>query len=347
MLNPESPFALRLRPSPDLIAWCLRFALSCNRRHVNHSAPVLRDLNLRSRSLYAELAHEAENAFSLVERGILMVYRTAQAEQEEVLLAKKAADLGLDVNVLDSAGIRELNPSVSPDRPRRRPFFERRACLAARARRGWLRRQFEEMGGRRLNTEVTGFQSNCSRVTGIKMKEGSLAIDGELVIAGGAWSAGLVRKLGARIHLQPGKGYSMTLEQPRALPEIPMLLTEAKVAVTPMDGSLRFAGTMEIGGFDRGVNRSRLRGIVNSIPHYLPDFRPDDFSRESVWNGLRPCSSDGLPYLGRIPGWKNASLATGHGMMGLSLAPITGKLISELLCDDSSSMSLKPFRIGR
>jgi D-amino-acid dehydrogenase len=123
----------------------------------------------------------------------------------------------------------------------------------------------------------------------------------------------------------------LTLAKPRQLPQICSILTEARVAVTPMDGSLRVGGTMEIAGLNETITARRVQGIVKAVPRYFPDFAPADFADIQPWRGLRPCSPDGLPYIGRSRRYSNLSIATGHGMMGLSLGPITGQLIAEIV----------------
>ena len=167
------------------------------------------------------------------------------------------------------------------------------------------------------------------------------------MIAGGSWSPDVVRPLGLRLPMQAGKGYSLTLRDPSRLPQLCSILTEARVAVTPMGNTLRVGGTMEIAGLDLSVNPSRVRGIVKSFVRYFPEFSEDDFTGIESWVGLRPCSPDGLPYIGRVERYENLSLATGHAMMGLSLAPVTGKLMAEMLSGAKPSVdlsSLAPFR---
>jgi D-amino-acid dehydrogenase len=169
----------------------------------------------------------------------------------------------------------------------------------------------------------------------------------EYVVAGGAWSPRLVRDLGLTLPMQAGKGYSLTLPNPKRLPAVPFILTEARVAVTPMGGRLRFGGTMEIAGLDESVNPARVRGIIKSVPRYLPDFRPADFEGLPVWRGLRPCSPDGLPYLGRFRRFTNLWVATGHAMMGLSLGPITGQLLAGMLSGEEPPFDLGLLDPGR
>ena len=141
--------------------------------------------------------------------------------------------------------------------------------------------------------------------------------------------------------MQAGKGYSLTLREPRQLPSICAIFTEARVAVTPMDGALRVGGTMEIAGLNETINPRRVRGIIRSVPRYYPEFRQEDFTGIEPWAGLRPCSPDGLPYLGRTARWQNLICATGHAMMGLSLAPATGRIVEALASENDPGISLK------
>ena len=147
--------------------------------------------------------------------------------------------------------------------------------------------------------------------------------------------------------MQAGKGYSMTLPSPVQLPEICAILAEARVAVTPMGSTLRFAGTMEIAGLDESIDRDRVSGIIKSIPAFYPAFRPEHFKLQPVWSGLRPCSPDGLPYIGRFSRYNNLSTASGHAMMGLSLAPITGKLMADVLLNRESKINMDALKPDR
>jgi D-amino-acid dehydrogenase len=150
------------------------------------------------------------------------------------------------------------------------------------------------------------------------------------VLAGGAWSSDLARELGLRLPMQAGKGYSLTLPEPVERPQISSILLEARTAVTPMGGALRFGGTMEIAGFNEQINPRRVAGILKAVPRYFPKFRAEDFAAVQPWCGLRPCSPDGMPYLGRTRAAENLVVATGHAMMGLSLAPVTGEIAARL-----------------
>ena len=131
--------------------------------------------------------------------------------------------------------------------------------------------------------------------------------------------------------MQAGKGYSLTLERPRRSPRTCAVLSEARVSVSPMNGSLRFGGTMELAGLDESINPIRVRGIIDAVQRYYPDFTSQDFDGVPPWRGLRPCTPDGLPYVGRTARAQNLVVATGHAMMGVSLGPVTGELVAGIL----------------
>jgi D-amino-acid dehydrogenase len=187
--------------------------------------------------------------------------------------------------------------------------------------------------------------------TGGGKGEGEIEAD-EFVLCAGVWSEPLARELGLSLPLMAGKGYSLTLPRPPRRPHLPAILTEARVAVTPMGESLRVGGTMELTSRDQAgrIAPARVQGIVSSVARYYPELTPDDFRGVPAWSGLRPCSPDGLPYLGRFARFDNLSAATGHSMMGMSLGPVSGKLMAEILCGEPPSLdvsALSPDRYSR
>ena len=188
-------------------------------------------------------------------------------------------------------------------------------------------------------TEVRDVITNGRTVEAVATTAGEIAAD-EFVLCGGSWSPELVRALRVSVPMQAGKGYSLTVQKPRQLPELCSIFTEARIAVTPMDGALRFGGTMEIAGLNEDITLRRVQGIVKAVPRYFPEFSASDFAGIQPWRGLRPCSPDGMPYVGRFGAYENLSTASGHAMMGLSLGPITGKLMGELLDGEPTSHAL-------
>ncbi|HEY3414943.1 MAG TPA: FAD-dependent oxidoreductase [Armatimonadota bacterium] len=339
IMNPEGPFSIRPWANPGLAEWSWLFYRSATKQHVERCAPVLRDLNLASRRCYEELADLPEMDFGLVRKGLLMLCKTQHALDEEAKAAEMANALGVPAEVLSPHATAERDPAIRMDVAGSVHFpldchFVPGRFMAAII--GAL-----ERGGVNLlwSTEVAGCRTDGRRVVALKTDAGDLTAD-EYVLAGGAWSQGLARGLGLRLPMQAGKGYSMTLPSPRQLPEICSILTEARVAVTPMGSALRFAGTMEVGGLDQSVNSARVRGIVNSIPRYFPEFHAEDFGDAPVWVGLRPCSPDGMPYIGRTSRYDNLLIGTGHAMMGMSLGPVTGQLLAQLLSAEKPLLPL-------
>jgi D-amino-acid dehydrogenase len=202
----------------------------------------------------------------------------------------------------------------------------------------------EAAGGEILwNTEVRGFQVRGRRIVSVQTVRGDLAADA-VALCAGFWSETLARHLGLHLPLQAGKGYSLTVGGLPRRPGIAAILTEARVAVTPMGDAVRFGGTLELGGTLGGtpgtVHPARVRGIVRAALRYYPDLDPESFAGVPVWSGLRPCSPDGLPYLGRSARFDNLVVATGHAMLGMSLAPITGRLAGQVLAGEPPSIPL-------
>ena len=168
-----------------------------------------------------------------------------------------------------------------------------------------------------------------------------------VVMTGGAWLPALAKKAGLTIPVMPGKGYSFMVDPKANQIHHPSLLLEARVAVTPMNGKVRFGGTMEIAPINHHINMNRVEGIVNSIPNYYPDYKVEIPQIKDIWYGFRPCSPDGLPYIGYSKGISNLIVAGGHGMMGVSLAPATGKLVSELTEGSPLSTPIKMYEAAR
>ena len=339
MWNPESPFYIKPRLDWDLIAWAWRFMRSATRAHVNQCAPLIRDLSFASRALFEELAALPGNDFGLVKRGLVMLCKTQHALDEEASAAATANALGVPAQVLDARGVAELDPSVTMD-VAGGVFFPKDCHLSPGRFMAGLLAECEQMGvDFHWATDVKSVIYNGRTVEAVETTAGEIAAD-EFVLCGGSWSPELVRALRISLPMQAGKGYSLTVQQPRQLPELCSIFTEARVAVTPMGSTLRFGGTMEIAGLNEDITARRVKGIVNAVPRYFPEFSPKDFEGIQPWRGLRPCSPDGMPYMGRFAEYENLSTASGHAMMGLSLGPVTGQLMSELLSGEPTSLPL-------
>jgi D-amino-acid dehydrogenase len=339
MWNRESPFYVKPRLRADLFDWGWKFYRAATQANVDRAAPLLRDLHLASRACYLELSSLWGNDFGLVERGALVLCNTEHGLAEETRAAEYARRLGIASEVLTPAATARLEPNVRMTIAGA-VYFPIDCHLTPGRLMAALGRAADQAGVRlHYGEEVRGWRSTGNRIDAVQTNHAEFTAD-EFVVCAGTWSTDIVRRLGLKLPLQAGKGYSLTVEHPVSLPKIGALLSEARVAVTPMGSALRFGGTMELTGIDETINPARLRGIVKSVGRYLPDFTPAHFEHATVRSGLRPCSPDGLPYVGRFSRFANLCAATGHAMMGVSLGPITGKLIAELLSDEPLSCSI-------
>ena len=346
MGNPESPFYVHPRVDPGLISWMIRFWRASSRARAERAGPLLRDLTLASRSLFEELAERTGNPFGLAREGLLLLLRSERGLEEERELAIRSRELGMPAEVLDASGVRALEPGVTFD-VRGGVLYPLDAHLIPRQLMETLTRLVAERGGAFVwDAEVVDWKRYRSTVSAAMTSKGEIEGE-EFVICAGSWTPALARRLGVRLSMQPGKGYSLTLGRPRELPRHSIILQEARVALTPMGGSLRVAGTMELAGYDLRINPPRIRGMTRSLSTYLPAFRQEDFRDVVPWCGLRPCTPDGLPYVGRVRGWENVIVASGHAMMGVSLGPITGMLVSEIVSEDPPSVDLSGLAVGR
>jgi len=346
MGDSESPFYVKPRLDPELLSFGWRFWRASRPSRARAAGPLLRDLNLASRALFIELADRTRNEFELTRGGLLALFQTRRELEREARHAARSRELGMPAEVLDPAGVAALEPEVTL-RVCGGVYYPLDAHVTPQTFHATLTRLVAEAGGTfRWNADVRSWRVEGGRVRAAITNEGPVEAE-EFVVAAGAASATLVRPLGVRLPLQPGKGYSLTLERPRERPRRALVLQENRVAITPMGATLRFGGTMELGAWDLGINPPRVRGIVRSVEQYLPAFRAEDFAQVRPWAGLRPCTPDGLPYVGRLEPYANLSVATGHAMMGLSMGPITGKLIAEILSGEPASVSLEALRPNR
>ena len=344
MLRAESP--IHVKPRPELLGWGFRFWRAATAEHVHRSGPLLRDLHLAGRAGYEEWAGLWGDTFGWTTNGLLMLCHTVEGMEQEAQTADKARELGIPAKVLDAKATAQVEPNLRLD-VKGSVHYPKDAHLSPGRLMALLREKSQHAGAQiAWNTLVTGWRTASGRVTGLRTSHGDLHAD-EYVLCAGAWSASVVRDLGLRLPLEAGKGVSLTLPTPKRLPRVCAILSEAHVAVTPMDGSLRFGGTMELGGLDESIDPARVRGILKAIPRYMPEFTSADFAGVAPWCGLRPCSPDGLPYLGRFARYANLSAATGHAMMGLSLAPVTGRLLAEVLSDETPFLDIKPLSPDR
>ena len=341
MLDAESPFYVRPRLDRALLRWLWRFRRACTERHVQRALPVIRDLSQASLDIFTELAGTFD--FGFRRDGLLTVYRTERGLDAGRHEAHVLETAGIAVKILEREAAHALEPALRPDVIGAVYFPDDAHATPDRFVRG-LARLAEDAGvTMRTETEVLGFRTDGARVVAAETTRGDIECR-ELVLAAGSWSPTIAASLGLHVPVQAAKGYSLTYEQPEDGPRRPVLCAEARVAVTPMRGEhgpiLRFGGTLELAGLDLSINRRRVTAIERGARQFLA--LPDELSLIEMWRGLRPCTPDGLPMIGRARRWKNLVVGTGHAMLGLTLGPITGRIVAQIITGETPHLDLRP-----
>jgi len=341
MFNNSSPFYIKPRFDLDLVNWGMKFMKSCTSEHVQKSMKSILDINLLSKKLFIEMQQSNAFDFHLESKGLLMAYKTSVAEREEAKAASWAKDLGIIVKQLSKEEILKIQPKV-PMEVAGAFMYESDAHTTPELFMNNLKNHLMSRGVKFfLDTAVSSFQKKEKKIETLNTNKGIFKAD-EFVIATGAWTEGILKELGIKLSIQAGKGYSFDVQHITGL-SIPAILSEAKVAVTPMSGYTRFGGTMEISGINSKINSRRVLSIVNAAKEYYPGIEIPLTSVDKARSGLRPLSTDGLPFIGRHSSFKNLVLASGHAMMGWSLGPATGKLLTELISGYDPSLDLRPY----
>lgn len=346
MFNQRSPFYVKPSLNWDLISWGLKFVKSAKVQNVEKAAPYLLNINLYSKSLFEKLAQAPGFDFAMENKGILMYYKTERVAEEEVHLAEKARSMGLDAVALNKQEVQALEPGTELDILGAVHY----RCDAHLYPNKLIPQLLAALAGSgvvfQTNSPVENIVTNGNKVKKVVTSKGEIEADA-VVIAGGSWLPQLSRMVGINIPLMPGKGYSFTHDQPKQKLNIPAILCEARVAITPMDGHMRYGGTMEIAPVNSQVNMNRVEGIVQSVPGYFPGLKLKMPEKKDIWYGFRPCSPDGLPYLGKAKKLDNLFVAGGHAMMGLSLGPASGKIIADLVNGNQTEVAIDAFHPER
>jgi len=346
--NSKSPFYVQPRLSLSLMDWGLKFMRSATPEHVERSAIPLRDIAIISQKMYEEWTKLPQFKFAYEHKGLLEIFQTDKGGDHAKHVMHRAHELGLTNTVLlDAAQLQALEPQTTVE-AKGAVWFKCDAHLYPNKLMSQLIADLKNKGVRFIvNEEVSGFEKHQRQVT--KVITNSQVIDADaVVIAAGSWSRELSALLQMKIPLMPGRGYSVTLEDSPHQLNYPSVLIEGRVALTPMDGNkIRFGGTMEITSTNTPPRYQRVQGILDAVKRYYPQFNVPMPAPEHIWYGYRPCSADGLPYLGRTQKWQNVVMATGHAMVGLSLGAGTGKLVSEIINETPLSMDIAAFKPER
>jgi D-amino-acid dehydrogenase len=346
--DPLSPLYLAPRFDPALVKWLWRFKSKCTPEHVKHCMEFLGPMGHATIELFEQLVSEEQLDCGYTRKGYFEVYRSKAAFAAAAAEAELARAHGYQPSELQGGAVREREPAANRSIVGA-VFFPEAATvnphrfvleMAARA----------EGHGAELVTgsAVVEVLLRGGRVVGVRTEAGEQVGADAVVIAAGAYTPELTRKLGIKCPMQPAKGYHR--DRDPAAGHTPALgatymLGEKSVFCTPMDGFVRFAGTLEFSGLNEKMRQPRLEQLTNAPKLYFDGMEDD--SSLSEWCGLRPCMSDGLPVIGPVPGTDGLYLATGHGMLGLTLGPVTGKLVAQCVLEGRASADLHAVGVDR
>ncbi|ASO07594.1 NAD(P)/FAD-dependent oxidoreductase [Arenibacter algicola] len=346
MFNSSSPFYMQPRWDTDFFKWSWYFHKSSTKEKVDLAIPLIKDINIISRDLFTSIKNSGDlGDFQLERKGLLMLYKTDKEGEHEMQVAKKASYLGLEVSSLNKKELDTLQPNVTMN-VKGAIHYE---CDGHTTPTEFMKKMLEYLKRSgviiKTNEEVIDLSTENGRIIKVTTNKNYYS-PGEVVLAAGSWSDNLSKKLNIKLPIQAGKGYRINVPRPTGI-TIPAILMEAKVAVTPMTEYTRFAGTMEFSGINDVIRKQRVEAIANATTEFYPEIKISEAEKLDAKSGLRPVSPDGLPYIGKSSSLKNLTVATGHAMMGWSLGPVTGKLVSEIISDKKTSMDINSFSPNR
>jgi D-amino-acid dehydrogenase len=341
----NSPFAIKPRIDPALWSWLLHFAARCNHRDMIESGHGIQPLLISSQTLYQDLIERESLDCEFETRGLLFVYQS-RAEMESYAATNQLMGESFQcvAQRYDGKAVTELEPALRSGLAGGWFYHEDAHLRPDKLMQAW--RRVLEAGGVavRENCGLKGFRSQSGKVLAALTTEGEFAAD-LFVVAAGAWTPLLNDELGCRVPIQPGKGYSLTMPRPAVCPKIPLIFPETRVAVTPFQSGYRLGSTMEFAGYDESIRPERLQLLKDGATGYLKEPFCEPVLEE--WFGWRPMTYDSVPIIDRSPKYENIMIASGHNMLGLSMAPATGKLVAELADGAKPHVDPAPYRASR
>ena len=339
LLNPKSPLYIPVRWDPGLFRWLWAFRTFCTDHHLAASMAALAPLGHASLDLFDDLVASENLACNYERSGYYEICRTKEGLAEVTRDGAMMRQYGYHPREMSGDELREIEPAILEAVVGGVYFPEAATCDPHRfvlelADRSVLR-------GARIETGrgVSEILSTGGAVRGVRLEDGEILDAEAVVLATGSYSASLTRKFGLRLPVRAGKGYHRDLEIEDAgsrLLDIACVLAETSVFCTPMAGFTRLAGTLEFSGVNHEMRPRRLEQLTVAAEEYLDGVR--EAVIRSEWCGLRPCTPDGIPYVGPVPGQSGLFVATGHAMLGLTLGPVTGKLIEGYVLEGRTSL---------
>ena len=341
LLRNDSPFAIR--PRPELVPWMVRFALACRTDRVQAATALIRDLSITSLDLHMKLAEEGlDTGFTV--RGAINAYATEAGFAAGVAEARSLAGAGIESQILDPDELVELEPAIAPGSLGGVYYPQEAHCEPERFVNAIAGAAVAAGATIHTGVELLDLRIEPSGAIRLDTTAGELR-PRHVVLANGAAVARFGRPIGLYIPVQGAKGYHVDLAPGVADPLIPVYLQEARVIATPFDNRLRLAGTLELTGLDTTVDPLRVRATLDAGVRALKGIDPGRVIE--VWRGIRPCTPDGLPIVGRSPRSADVVVVTGHAMKGLHLAPATAELVADLVEGLELDPRFAPFRPER
>ncbi|MEO8011718.1 MAG: FAD-dependent oxidoreductase [Dokdonella sp.] len=344
LLRADAPLRIKPRFDPSLARWLLRFAAHCNWQDFARITAAKAPFLVRSLKHIESLVNEENLDCDFRRLGTLHVYRDERTFAQSTWLPRALGEVGIAIETLPGNEVESMEPalrsgvvggyfnpgdaSLRPDR------YVAELARIVRARGGLIEEQ----------SRVVGFDRDGGTITRVRSDAGDFSAR-DVVLALGAWSPQFARELGLNLPIQPGKGYSITYSRPSSCPRVPLVLKEPSVCVTAWNSGYRLGSTMEFAGYDTSLNRTRIDALKRGASAYLRE--PEGPVVEEEWYGWRPMTPDDLPIIGPASARSNLCLATGHGMLGVTMSALTGVLVSELLTGKSPSLDVSPFRVDR
>lgn len=345
LLARNSPLKVRWRFDPAMWRWFWQFAKKCNARDLLAAGHAIQSLLVSSRSLYDELLTNTLTDVEWETLGLLFVFQSQAgldhyAETDDLL----RREFHLGATRYDSAALLALEPALKPGIAGAWHYTTDGHLRPDKLMSAW-RRVLEDRGvAIRECFRLLDLATERRRVRRVITNAGELAAD-HVVVATGAWTPQLRNMLRAPIAIQPGKGYSLTMPRPSICPRHSMIFEEHRVAVTPLASRYRIGSTMEFAGYDTSLNPRRLQLLRDGASIYLREPLAEPVFES--WYGWRPMTPDSLPFIGRAPAFDNLYIAAGHGMLGVSMSPATGRLISELVTGQTPHVDPQPYAVNR
>ncbi|MGA9341145.1 MAG: FAD-dependent oxidoreductase [Rhodanobacteraceae bacterium] len=344
LFKADAPLRIRPRLDPRLWRWLLEFSRRCNWPAFHAATRARLPLLTHSRDLIEQLVSDRGLDCEFEPTGTLYVFRDERAFAKSSWLPETLAEIGLPIQSLDSAAAMTLEPALKAGIAGGY-FNPRDAHLRPDRYVAELERLVRKQGATiEQNTRIESIERSGQRIERVRTSNGDF-VGREVVLALGAWSPRFASTLGLRIPIQPGKGYSITYTRPSICPRIPIVLKEPSVCVTSWQSGYRLGSTMEFAGYDTRLNRTRVEAIKRGAAAFL--LEPEGPEVMEEWYGWRPMTPDDLPLIGRAPGIANLILATGHGMLGVSMSLMTGVLVGEIAGAHEPSLDIAPYDPAR